>query len=481
MSVLAKALTVRDDFLRLIRTDSWVNAITGLGGSRDKTVQGRFCTSTLLTLQELSDLYHFADIPKRIVSAVIQDGTRQGLQIADEDLAKAWKSWQAMNKLRSAATWGRLYGGGMVILGTDGFMDQPLPEPLPQGGLRYLLVVDRRDMYVEDRYTDIGSEKFGEPQHYRISKSTEGGQLIGAVIHESRVIAFGGAETDDRVRQRNGGWDLSVLQAPYDVLRDVEGGWRSVMLLLQDLSQAVFKIKGLASMIAEGEKDTLMTRMELVDMARSVARAVIVDADMEEFEHKGAANLTGLDPLLTRLFTRLAAASDMPVTRLMGMSPAGLNATGESDTRSWYDRVQSYRDEDLGPAAARLLTVIAQHEGIGFEGDEPEFSWPSLWQMSPEEEASHDKTVAETDKIYLDAGVVFPEEVAQVRFREGPFAGVIDLDQRQEKLEEDLNADPEPAPGTPPQAPPAPGTPPPPPPGTPGPGEGVPGDPSPPE
>ena len=46
-------------------------------------------------------------------------------------------------------------------------------------------------------------------------------------------------------------------------------------------------------------------------------------------------------PDVARLFLQIASgAADIPVTRMLGQAPAGLNATGDSDTRNYYDRVR---------------------------------------------------------------------------------------------------------------------------------------------
>jgi uncharacterized protein len=37
----------------------------------------------------------------------------------------------------------------------------------------------------------------------------------------------------------------------------------------------------------------------------------------------------------------VSGAADIPVTRLLGQSPAGMNATGTSDMKNYHDRIQS--------------------------------------------------------------------------------------------------------------------------------------------
>jgi len=223
---------------------------------------------------------------------------------------------------------------------------------------------------------------------------------------------FGGARTSARWRRLNSGFDLSILQRCQDVLRDVDTSWRSVMSLMADLSQAVFKINGLVSMLAEGQKDVVMERMELVDLARSVARAVVVDKDGEDFQHVGAQNITGVDPLLVRVFQRLATAADMPLTVLMGVSPSGMNATGESDLRIWYASVESER-RAIQPLVRRLVRVIARSEGLV---PPEEITWPSLWQPTEGEKADLEVKQAGADAVRIQSQVLTPEQIQRGRY-----------------------------------------------------------------
>ena len=60
-------------------------------------------------------------------------------------------------------------------------------------------------------------------------------------------------------------------------------------------------------------------------------------------------------PELVRTFLQVAAgAADVPVTRLLGQSPAGLSATGDHDTRNYYDMIAARQELDLRPRLERL-------------------------------------------------------------------------------------------------------------------------------
>ena len=114
----------------------------------------------------------------------------------------------------------------------------------------------------------------------------------------------------------------------------------------------------------------------------------------------------------------------MPVSLLMGQAPAGMNATGESDTRFFYDQVKA-EQEALKPKI-QLISKIYQADPEA----EVSVDFPALWQMTDREKTELRRMEAETDRIYLQEGVLLPEEVALHRFSDGDFA--IDLNSRAE-------------------------------------------------
>jgi hypothetical protein len=182
-------------------------------------------------------------------------------------------------------------------------------------------------------------------------------------------------------------------------------------------------MKGLFEMIASGEKERLQTRMQLVDMQRSSARAVLLDADGEDFQ-RIKTDFTGYPEMLDRMMMRLASSIDMPVTILMGRSPAGQNATGDSDFQHWYDSIKSQQTNELTPKLLRVYSILAQ----GKLGD-AEIEWCDLNEPTRRKRADDREAQAERDAIYIDKGVVIPEQVAVASFGSGK--GRIAIDEPQ--------------------------------------------------
>ena len=76
----------------------------------------------------------------------------------------------------------------------------------------------------------------------------------------------------------------------------------------------------------------------------------------------------------------------MPVTRLLGQSPAGLNSTGESDLRNFYDMIAARQESQLKPQLSRVDEVL-QASLWGQKNRPIGFTFNPLWQMTELEKA----------------------------------------------------------------------------------------------
>jgi phage-related protein (TIGR01555 family) len=431
--------------LRLVR-DNWQNVFTGLGTSRDKTVFGSFVRLAEISESELTSLYHQNDTARKVVALKPQEMMRQGFAVNIEDDTEAASATMddlrrlgAGLKVRDGMIWGRLYGGCAIIIGADdqGGSEEELNENAIRS-VKFLQVVDKRYLMPETYYDDpLNDEHFGEPETYRIVTRRGSTDMV---VHRSRLLIFGGTHTSDEERDRLGGWDHSVLAPVYDVIRMFDSVWKSGEHLMSDASQAVFKIQGLMAMLAGGQKDVLQTRMQLVDMSRSVARALLLDADAGEEFSREPSSFTDAATMLDKFMMRLSSAVDIPVTILMGRSPAGQNATGESDFRWFYDTVRTSQENELKPQLERLVRILMLATDGPTKGKEPEgwsIKFAPLWQNTPSEQAELEKKTAEKDAIYINAQVLLPEEVALSRYRTEGWSAetTIDRDLREGMVE----------------------------------------------
>lgn len=398
-----------------------------------------------------------------------------------EKVSKELRKLKLVDRLRDALYYERAYGGSGILIGVDDGQDPRMPLNLEAvKSVKWLTVLSPRELYPVKYYDNAQGPNYGEVEIYRVQpesslnspiavggpgpqpvmksgnesagvrelgklaqngkaqaqQPTNGGFLMPEV-HESRVIRFGGVRVSRQQILNNTapGWGDSVLVRVAKVISDFQMTWNGTAILMQDFSAAVIKIKDLADLIATNNDDVVIRRAQTIDMARSIARAVIIDAE-EEYERK-ATPLTGLHELLDKFALRLAAAARMPVTMLMGQSPAGLNATGASDIRMFYDTVSAAQENKLQPALEKLVELVMLAKEGPLKGQAPE-NWSICfnppWQLTDLEEAELRFKQAQVDKIEIDSGVVTPEEVAASRHGGDQWSSktVIDFEGREE-------------------------------------------------
>jgi hypothetical protein len=430
-----------------LRVDSWLNVLTGVGGTSSKAGAFTFTARDLLTDVTLQALYEQDGFAAAIIDCVPDEALRQGFSVttgeeaADAALASALERLGARQRLNEAWCWGRLYGGGAVFVGADDGRDPREPLDLASvRSVRFLTVLERLDLTPAHWVTDPLSQSFGDVEVYRLARTGGGGGTDTREVHASRLLRFYGARTTARRRAQIQGWGVSELQRVYDKLQQFNATFAAVGELLQDGSQGVFKVKDLFELMSEDRRGDLKTRMETLDMGKSVAKSILVDADTESYERVDSGALSGYPDTLDKFALLLAGAARIPVTILMGQAPAGLSATGDSDIRWFYDRVRTQQQSVLAPQVTRLARILCAAADGPTGGVIPSTLtpvFPPLWQLTDAEKAELRAKQATTDVAYITAQVLTPEEIALSRF---PKAGwnpdtIVDLDARRAAME----------------------------------------------
>jgi hypothetical protein len=445
-----------------MRTDGWENVLLGLGGTKDPSIYTTHTGRPVLSDVVLESLFiedHFA---AKIVGAVVASALRPGWDLrvpGDPATSSALRGWysaredelQVAAELAQGACWGRLFGGAVTWIGADDGRD--VAQPLDDTSIRtvsFLHTFDRRDVRAHTFYQDPRHPKFQKPETYLIRPilssaiaafaSVASGQAmstaVGVVVHETRCVVWRGQETTARRKQELQGWDDSVLERCWDALRQVAENYGASTMLLGRISQMIYKIVDLWKMIAGKQEENLRRRMSLLDASRSRARAILLDT------REDAVNITqplgGVPEMIDRGVLRLASAADMPATVLLGQSPAGQNATGNSDLELWAGTVAAWRVARLRSPHERITRILLLSKDAPTAGVEPkewQLVYRALREPTRKEIAEIRKIEAETDGANIDKGIYTAEDAA-FRYAGDESTGIVlDSVTLKEKLE----------------------------------------------
>lgn len=373
--------------------DRLANLVSAMGTQKDKATHTRHYMRELDQHSALT-MYRTDWISRKVVDIPAFDMIREGRNWqADDALIEKLEAEEARlliwPKLAKALKLARLYGGSAMILGlgTENPAAPLRPEAVGQSALAYVHVASRYEITAGEIDKDPGSVGWGEPTYYTMS-AARGGNLR---IHPSRVIPFIGAELPDLTFSQ--GWGDSILQAVDEAIENAGLAGSAIAQLLQEAKVDVFKLKNfMANVGDEAYRNKVLTRLSLANQGKSISNALVMDAE-EEWDQKQI-SFSQL-PEVLQLFLQIAAgAADIPVTRLLGQSPAGLNATGDADVRNYYDRLAAEQEVNLRPRIEKLDEVLIR-SALGNRPPEVHFTFAPLWQISEKERADIFKTKAD--------------------------------------------------------------------------------------
>lgn len=397
--------------------DTLANLVSGLGTAKDKTT-GNFHYFTPRSQAEIQAAYRGNWIARKIVD------------VPAFDMLREWRDWQADDEQRTlieaaekalglqakyldAVKRARRDGGSAILIG-DGAPDpsQPLiPDSIGQGGIRYLTVLGRWEIAPGAIDRDPTSDWFGQPAYYTLASAAKGVQQI----HPSRVIRLLGAPVLDVLHEGTAqGWGDSVLEAVMDAVDQATSSAAYVNAMLPEAKQDVISVPGLSNYLSTAEGTSALTeRFAYAARMKSMFGMLLLEGDGkspegEVFEQKQI-SFAGL-PDVVRLYLSIAAgAADIPATRLLGKSPDGQNATGDSDTRNYYDRVAAEQKVEFGPRIAPLDELLIRH-ALGVRPPEVWYQWNPLYQSSQAEKATTLKTMADAI-VAINGTALVPSEV----------------------------------------------------------------------
>ena len=424
------------------RADGYTNAVMGIGARKyDPYIS--FNNSILgakLTHQKLEQLYLYNGIANKIVSCPIDDALRNGFTLIDDNdaiieddaLQSVVEDVDAESILKSIVTLNRLFGGALaVLIVNDG---GELYEPLNIASLRSIdsiKVYDPSDVSINQRYSDVSKGNYKEPELFTISNEHSG----SFIIHESRTIRLTGELIPRRERYSRDGWGGNIFERIRSDLMNYSVSLRNSLMILQRMSQGVLKLNGLQSILttAEGE-EIVRRRMNAIDKARSIDNTIVIDSeDLYELHNL---SLGGITDVISIFQTALSASTDIPITRLFGQSPKGLNSTGESDMNNYYSMVEGIRMNQIKPVLLKLLDLI--DKASDYDVTLPEkytIRFNPLKVTNEKEKAETTKLKAEADKVgaetmlaYMQAGAMDGEEIRGNIASDYNLSGPIELD-----------------------------------------------------
>lgn len=398
--------------------DRLSNVLTGLGGSLDPSASA-FYTAQEISQPQLENSYRTSWLSARCHDTPALDATR------------AWRSWKAddadvtkieaeerrlgvRQKVFNALVWSRLYGGSAIVMGGDE-MDQPLEiDRIKAGGLPYIHVMTRHQLLVSGLNMDPGSAMYGEPLSYQVTGTN-------ATLHPSRVIRFVPKQLPENLAAQQSGWGDPLLLAIMSAIVDADQSAGSFAALVARAKTDTIEVPGLMEMAStkEGE-ERLKTRIQLLKAFEGLFSVRILagpkdNNEVGEVWKTQQVSFTGMPEMQTMFWQAVSGAAGVPMTKLLGMSPGGLNSTGSHDEQNYFQTVSADQEMNLRPRLEMLDEVLIRSA----LGERPADIWFDFEPLSVDSEEVRSKNAlarAQAVKALSESGAV-PSPVLEAAAR----------------------------------------------------------------
>lgn len=365
----------KQSMVQAMARDAYTNSLAYLGRASELEKANEYTrTSPASNIETLSVLYRENWIAKRIIDTPCEDMTRKWYDIetkVPQDKMDAFRKSEAHHNIKqeiaNAIRWSRLYGGSaalMVVKGQEDMLDQPLDfDMMAPGCFKGLLVLDKTftlepSTELED---DMDDPDFGEPMWYEACIDYERSEIIK--IHHSRLLIFKGRmlPTMEMIGERY--WGAPELEHVYEELQRMDATSANIAQLVFQANLRTLKISDYGEALAMGTDQQISQLLAMIEYENRIMNSNGVQLlGAEDSMEQHPYTFSGIAEMYEKFCMNMAGAAEIPATKLFGRSPEGMNATGESDMKNYYEMISGLQERILKPALEKLLPVMAMSE-----------------------------------------------------------------------------------------------------------------------
>lgn len=292
---------------------------------------------------------------RKMVSTIADEMVRKWVELkttGDDDksekiarLAKAMERHKLRDRFRLAMEQDGFFGRGQIYievktpsgtLSTDEPSELEAPLFLDSGKIKQGSLVGFRN--VEPFWTYPGVYNSSEPLKADFYKP-ERWFVMGKTVHASRLMMFISRPVPDMLKPAYSFGGLSLTQVAEPYVNNWLRTRNSVGDLVHSFSLSILKTN-MASTLSGAADPGLFMRADLFNQLRDNRGLMLVDNDSEEVQ-KINTPLSGLHELQAQAQEHMASISNIPLVKLTGITPSGLNASSDGEIRVFYDYIAS--------------------------------------------------------------------------------------------------------------------------------------------
>lgn len=359
----------------------------------------------------LANTYKSNGFVATAVDLPVEDAFRNGGFDIDSDTLTADEILELKEKmsdgndieiLKECLRWGRLYGGGAVLISTEQKPETPFNPETIKGKPLEFFAVDRWQCYAEGKSLQL-AQRFVLQDNLREESDS-------LYFDKSRVLTFTGKTQPYYVRNLLQGWGASILE---DVVPQLDQYLKANSVILELLDEAkidVLKIDGLANLLASADGEQLVRRRAEIAAREKNFKSMLVMDTADEYDQKQI-SFGSLDDILENIFLLICSCLRIPYSKIFGRGASGFSS-GEDDLENYNAMINSCIRVPVTKILKQMIDIRCC-QLFGKKDPSLTIKWKPLRVLSEKELQE-----IQTGKInnylqLLRAGIMSPKQVAE--------------------------------------------------------------------
>lgn len=254
--------------------------------------------------------------------------------------------------IKYAIKWGRLYGGGGIVINTA-------QNPETELNIEKINQDTPLEFYHADMW-ELSGIKEGNPiGDVKVDWSLDVPfNYYGHRLNKSRVLLYKGKEAPSMIRWRLRGWGTSEIERFVRSINQFIKNNNVIYELLDEAKMDVYQVTGFNDTLQDLDGTNAITeRFRLATLLKNYTNAIAIDTE-DSYQQKQV-SFSGLAEIANQFRLNVAADLRMPLTKIFGMSSAGFNS-GDDDIENYNSMIESEIRSKVKNIIVQVLKVVAR-------------------------------------------------------------------------------------------------------------------------
>ena len=305
--------------------------------------------------------------------------------------------------LKDCLRWGRLYGGGCILIATNQKSDVPLSEQLLKGKPIEFFAVDRWQCVPNASSLQLA-------QSFILQDNLMGERGNNQIYDKSRVLIYTGKTQPYYIRNMLQGWGASIFEDIIPQLTEYLKANSVILELLDEAKIDVLKISGLSQLLQSAKGESVVRRrIEIAAQNKNYKSMIAMDSE-DDYDQKQV-SFGSLDQIIEKIFLLICSSLRIPYSKIFGRGANGFSS-GEDDLENYNAMI----DSEIRVPATKILKQMIDIRCLQLFGKKDEsltIKWKPLRVLSEKEQQEMQTQKINSYVQLLQAGVLTPKQVAE--------------------------------------------------------------------